>query len=266
MARFSRYIGIDYSGAETPTSRLSGLRAFMAVMDGEPAEQNTTTGDGTVAKHMRWNWTRKELSFWLLEQLKSPMPTVVGIDHGFSFPEAYFQRYGLKTWDGFLDDFCKHWPTQEDHVYIDDIRESGPARTGKINEFRLTDRQAKGTQSVFKFDGQGTVGKSSHAGIPWLHLLRRQRELSGRLHFWPFDGFEVPAGRSVVAEVWPTLFRRMYPCVDGRTKDQHDAFCVAKWLQEADSHGTIGRYLAPAVPAGSSATISREGWILGLAS
>jgi hypothetical protein len=30
MAIFSRYIGVDYSGAETPTSSLKGLRVYMA--------------------------------------------------------------------------------------------------------------------------------------------------------------------------------------------------------------------------------------------
>ena len=28
MTLFSRYIGIDYSGAETPTASLKGLRAY----------------------------------------------------------------------------------------------------------------------------------------------------------------------------------------------------------------------------------------------
>jgi len=114
QTRFGRYIGIDYSGAETPTSRLSGLRVFMAVSGGQPTEQNTTTGDGTTSKHMRWNWTRKELAHWLLYQLKDPEPAIVGIDHGFSFPDTYFQRYGLRSWDEFLEDFCKHWPTDQD--------------------------------------------------------------------------------------------------------------------------------------------------------
>ena len=51
---FDRYIGIDYSGAKTPTSRLSGLQVFMATVDRNPdkIQANTRTN---------WNWTRKEI-------------------------------------------------------------------------------------------------------------------------------------------------------------------------------------------------------------
>ncbi len=35
---FERYIGIDYSGAETPTSSLRGLRVYMADQDGKLAQ------------------------------------------------------------------------------------------------------------------------------------------------------------------------------------------------------------------------------------
>ena len=262
-AQFRRYIGIDYSGAETSESRLAGLRAFDAGPQGEPCEQNTTTGDGSLSKHMRWNWTRKELAHWLLNELRRPEPVIVGIDHGFSFPESCLNRYGLRTWDDFLEDFCTHWPTDQDGVYVDDIREGKPARTGRMNEFRVTDRRAKGTQSVFKFDGAGTVGKSTHTGIPWLRFLRGHKDLDGRIHFWPFDGFEVPEDSSVVAEVWPTLFRRMYHCPEGRTKDQHDAYAVARWFQEMDSAAGLARFLRPVLSREHEMIVRREGWILG---
>jgi hypothetical protein len=38
MPFFQRYIGIDYSGAQTPTSSLKGLRVFMADGDVLPEE------------------------------------------------------------------------------------------------------------------------------------------------------------------------------------------------------------------------------------
>ncbi|CAA7624209.1 hypothetical protein [Magnetospirillum sp. SS-4] len=41
----------------------------------------------------------------------------------------------------------------------------------------------------------------THAGLPWLLFLRRT--LVTKIHFWPFDGWAVPLGRSVVAEVYP---------------------------------------------------------------
>jgi len=38
MTTFVRYIGIDYSGAETPTASLKGLRVYLAEGDGYPTE------------------------------------------------------------------------------------------------------------------------------------------------------------------------------------------------------------------------------------
>ncbi|MFH1725753.1 MAG: hypothetical protein ABII00_14175 [Elusimicrobiota bacterium] len=211
MSSFKRYIGIDYSGAETPTSRLRGIRVFSATQSDEPREQNTSAGLGTAARHMRWNWTRKELAYWLAEQLSGPEAVIVGIDHGFSFPDAYFRRYGLKTWDEFIEDFCKHWPTDSDHTYVDDIREAGSERTGSMREFRLSEKRAKGVQSVFKFDGQGTVGISTHSGIPWLRFLRRHETLSGTARTSGiFRSSAAPIPRS-----WPRTTNRRGPTMSG---------------------------------------------------
>ena len=38
MADFTRYIGIDYSGAETAGSSLKGLRVYVATRGTEPLE------------------------------------------------------------------------------------------------------------------------------------------------------------------------------------------------------------------------------------
>lgn len=38
MASFSRYIGIDYSGAQTPTASLRGLRVYVANGSDTPEE------------------------------------------------------------------------------------------------------------------------------------------------------------------------------------------------------------------------------------
>ena len=42
---------------------------------------------------------------------KSGRRFLAGIDHAFGFPIPYVERYGIKDWDHFLDDFCTHWPT-----------------------------------------------------------------------------------------------------------------------------------------------------------
>ena len=60
-------------------------------------------------------------------------PTLVGIDHGFSFSLRYFETHRLlPDWPAFLDYFQRHWPTDEDHVDFvrDGVYGNGAARMG----------------------------------------------------------------------------------------------------------------------------------------
>ena len=92
---------------------------------------------------------------------------------------------------------------------------------------RLTEERAGGGKSVFHFDVQGSVAKSTHAGIPWLRFIRQR--LGERVHFWPFDGWSVPPNCSVVAEVYPALRSRTFPTA-GLTPDQQDAYGLERIL------------------------------------
>ena len=115
----------------------------------------------------------------------------IGIDHGFSFPLRYFEVHRLPPdWPRFLEDFQRHWPTDAESTCVDFVRYglagNGAARSGNARWKRLTEERAGSAKSVFHFDVQGQVAKSTHAGIPWLLYLKRQSH--GRVHFWPFDG------------------------------------------------------------------------------
>ncbi len=187
----------------------------------------------------------------------------MGIDHGFSFPITYFHRYRLASWDAFLADFRTHWPTDGDHIAVDAVRSHNP-RTGEPDELRLSERWTTTAKSVFWFEGPGTVAKSTHAGLPWLDRIRRDPLLEGRVHFWPFDGFEVPAGVSIIVEVYPAIFRRRYPDV-GRDVHQQDAYATSRWLQEVHNRGFLNRYLKPPLTASEGRLARYEGWILGVA-
>jgi deoxycytidine triphosphate deaminase len=256
---FARYIGIDYSGAETPTASLKGLRVYEANGTSSPLEILPPSGPKKY-------WTRRGVAEWLATRLAEDVPTLVGIDHGFSFPLRYFERHGLaRDWQAFLEDFRLHWPTDEDGVYVDFVREgdvgNGAARTGETRWRRLTELRAGAAKSVFLFDVQGSVAKSTHSGLPWLLYLRRQ--LGARVHFWPFDGWEIPDGRSVVAEVYPSLWSRNHP-PEGRTADQHDAHSIVVWMQRTDREGGLDEYFAPTLTADELAVACCEGWILGV--
>lgn len=259
-ARFNRYIGIDYSGAETPSSSLRGLRIYMATFDAEAQEVAPPPSP-------RRYWTRKEVAHWLLKRLREPIPTVVGISHGFSFPIRYFEAHQIPPdWDVFLRDFQQHWPTDGPYVYVDFVLDgsvgNGAARIGKSKWRRETEVRSNG-KSVFQFDGQGAVAKSTHAGIPWLLFLRET--LRCLVHFWPFDGFSVPAGKSVIAEVSPALYKHEFPACHGMTGDQHDAYTIASWLKQADATGELQAALHPNLDPGMQLVAKAEGWILGVA-
>lgn len=255
---FQRYIGIDYSGAETADSSLKGLRVYLAGTDGDAVEILPPPGPKKY-------WTRRGIAEWLLEQLRQDTPSLVGIDHGFSFPLRYFEVHHLPPdWPNFLDDFQRHWPTDAPHTYVDFVRHGsvgdGEARSGSARWRRICEERCK-AKSVFHFDVQGSVAKSTHAGIPWLRYLRR--ELGEAVHFWPFDGWSIPTGQSAIVEAYPALYKQQFP-LENRTGDQQDAYSIAVWMRQADQAGQLSAYLSPELPGNIKGIAGVEGWILGV--
>ena len=258
-AAFNRYIGIDYSGAENCNSSLKGLRVYMADHSSEPREVAPPPG-------LRKYWTRKAIAEWLVEKLSETCHALVGIDHGFSFPQRYFEKYRLPhDWTVFLNDFQKHWPTDEKNTYVDFVREGecgdGASRCGDSRWRRIAEVRA-GAKSVFHFDVPGSVAKSTHAGIPWLRFLRRRAK--DRIHFWPFDGWKVPPGKSAVVEVYPALWSHSF-LRDGRNSHQQDAYAATEWLRRSDQDGSLERFFSPSLTAHEKEVPKVEGWILGIA-
>jgi hypothetical protein len=258
-SEFKRYVGIDYSGAQTPTSSLKGLRVYMS-------DHNTTPLEIQPPPSPRTYWTRRGIAEWLLERLLEDQPTIVGIDHGFSFPLRYFECHHLPPdWPEFLDDFQLHWPTDDDNTYVDFVRNgqigNGADRAGNSRWRRLTEERSGGAKSVFHFDVNGSVAKSTHSGIPWLRYLRQN--LGDRIHFWPFDGWDIPTGKSAIVEVYPSLWSKGFVRED-RTQDQHDAYSVAAWLRQADLDGKIATYFNPHLTPAERTVAQVEGWILGI--
>jgi hypothetical protein len=254
---FDRYIGIDYSGAETPSSSLRGLRMYVADLVSLPVEIPPPVGPKKY-------WTRRGVAERLVEILSENTPTLVGIDHGFSFPLQYFEKYHLPLdWEAFLDDFQRHWPTDDEYTYVESVRDgvwgNGAARTGKSTWRRIAEIRARRAKSVFHFDVQGSVAKSTHSGLPWLRYIRSRTSV----HFWPFDGWQIAAGRSVVAEVYPALWSRSFPR-EGRDGHQQDAYSIAAWLRRADMDGYLGGFFEFYLEEKERKVAEIEGWILGV--
>ena len=83
------------------------------------------------------------------------------------------------------------------------------------------------------------------------------------MHFWPFDGWAIPSGKSAVAEAYPSLWKHLFPR-EARTPDQHDAYAIAAWLSESDHGGQLSGFLQPALAPAFRAIAEVEGWILGV--
>lgn len=255
--KFNCYIGVDYSGAQTAYSSLPGLRIYRADQIAPPVEV-------PPPKSQRKYWSRAGIADSLADRLAEDGPALIGIDHGFSFPLAYFDKYRLPhDWSAFLEDFQRHWPTDE-AIYVDFVREGlngdATARCGDRRWRRLTEVRARSAKSVFHFDVQGSVAKSTHAGLPWLLLLRKQFP---RVHFWPFDGWDPAPGSHVIAEVYPALWSRSFAPED-RNGHQHDAYSIVAWMRQADASGDLVKFLTPRLTPAERRTAEIEGWILGV--
>jgi hypothetical protein len=125
----------------------------------------------------------------------------------------------------------------------------------------VTEIRSKAAKSLFHFDVQGSVAKSTHSGLPWLRYIRNN--VRGPVHFWPFDGWEIPEKTSAVVEVYPRMWNRSYPKAEP-TDDQHDAWVITEWLRSADADGRLRQALTgPSEPADRDVA-GIEGWILGV--
>jgi hypothetical protein len=257
MPQFARYIGIDYSGAEAPTSRMPALRVYQSTTTTQSREVFNPSG--------RKHWSREQIAKWLLAELQSGPPAFVGIDHGFSFPLPYFEKYKLqKVWALFLADFQQHWPLHDPHMYVDFIRDGlygrGHLRCGDSKWRRIAETRCR-AKSVFHFDVPGSVAKSTFTGLPWLLYLKSN--LLDSVHFWPFDGWDPPPGRSVIVEAYPALISAQFPRKD-RTRDQHDAYSLAEWFRQLDQSDALGQYWHPQRTPKEESIANIEGWIFGV--
>jgi len=87
--------------------------------------------------------------------------------------------------------------------------------------------------------------------------------LGERVHFWPFDGWQIPPGRSAIVEAYPALYKHSFAAED-RNPDQHDAYSIAAWMQQADQNDQLTVFLNPNLPPAMRGEAEVEGWILGV--
>ena len=83
---FIRHIGIDYSGAQTPTASLKGLRVYLAEGDAPPAE--IVPPPPSPMKY----WTRRGIAEWLVELGALPPGAETARDASHVLPNCDFRE------------------------------------------------------------------------------------------------------------------------------------------------------------------------------
>ena len=269
---FDQYIGIDYSGANTPVARLNGLTVYRSGQGAKPGIVFPYKDDCDL-------WSRKLLAQWMVEELGDPEKrTLVGIDHAFGFPVDYFNRHPevpRDNWGHFLTDFREHWPTDQDETRVRDfIRRPDQPRRGEPDWLRITDEHVRDHRGrhvnpapVFDFNaGARNVAHSTHAGLPWLLYVRQELRVANvEVHFWPFDDWPIPPGQSVIVEIYPRVWNGQFTAeTQGMNGDRRDAYCVSRWMSEMDENDLLGPYFDPGVPDDQRDQARTEGWIFGV--
>lgn len=292
MARFSRFLAIDWSGAKGERHR--GIALAMADLAGGPPALLTPPPRG---------WSREDVLALLLNDL--PPDTLVGMDLGIALPfadaGAFFPGWSASPTDAralwaMVDDLCagdQHLGASSFVAHPEASRyfrhagnrtgdrfhlAAAPTREGR---FRVTEaaQRAQGVRPVSNFNlvGAAQVGKSSLTGMRLLHRLE------GRVPVWPVD--PLPDSGSAIVEIYTSIAALVGPARGTGTKlrshealnrvlaalgsppvggdgpiDDHssDALASAAWLR-AVAHQP--RYWAPG--ALTAAIAATEGWTFG---
>ena len=141
-----------------------------------------------------------------------------------------------------------------------------PHKCGDLTEWRLCDKRAKTTSSVWQLAGAGSVGSQVLTGIPRILQLRTDPRLAMISQIWPFETGLCydPRPQIVFAEVYPSLVE---PAPERNlVKDAKQVRTIAAHFASLDEAGALGALFE------GDPTLSRvermiieteEAWILG---
>jgi hypothetical protein len=205
--KFNHYIGIDYSGAKKSDNRLSSLKVYSSKGFDDPVIENPPSQGDNIFK----NWSRKEVADYIINIVSQDKRIIIGVDHCFSFPMIYLKKNRIQSWDHFILHFSSLKFVNKYDIDVEGFKSYYKNNNYKY-DLRLTEKWTSSAKSVFLFGFQGSVANSTHTGLLFLNYIRKNcRE---KLHFWPFDGWVIPENKSVIAEVYPSIFHNRYPKED----------------------------------------------------
>lgn len=272
MARFERFIGIDWSGAATDED---GVALAIAVAEGTKKPRIVKRADGG----RRTKWSRRAACDWLAHELAHGAPrTLVLVDAGFAFASGAAELLvGARSWSELASGFgalYRHHGTARavaQHVNarfpdgapfrFDDARNDLRWYAAHhVPYYRQTELLVPQTISEFYLGSGSAVGFHT---ITLLAALDALRNRSVAFAVWPFED---AAEGHVLAECYPSLCRSLAPIAHD-DPDERDALAMCRWARGVD--------LAPffelaEVPVGRDTRktwtqqIAEEGWILGV--
>lgn len=223
---------------------------------------------------------------------------LIGFDFPFGYPTGTAARLSLPglpwrhTWQALADDLedapdngnnridvaerLNERLSGEPFPFWGNVREENRAylvRRGRrphgardLTEWRLCDKRAKTTSSVWQLAGAGSVGSQVLTGLPRVLQLRTDPQLAMISHIWPFEtGLRYdPRPQIVFAEVYPSL---VAPEPEpGIVKDARQVRTIAAHFAALDAEGALGALFEgdPALtPAERKIVETEEAWILG---
>jgi precorrin-8X/cobalt-precorrin-8 methylmutase len=289
---FDAYLMVDWSAAASPTGGKDSIWWALLRRDGDAVELTRRENPKTRAA------ATADLANVLAEIAEDGARILAGFDFPFGYPCGTARRLGMPglpwrhMWQeiaDLLDDATDNKNNRIDVAEGLNERLSGAAfpfwgnvreetrafllRRGRrphaeddLAEWRLCDRRARTTSSVWQLAGAGSVGSQVLTGIPRVLQLRTDPRLATVSHVWPFETglTHDPHPQIVFAEVYPSLVEPEPE--PGTVKDARQVRTIAMHFAELDAAGDLGALFEgdPALSATERTIVeNEEAWILG---
>ena len=289
---FDAYLMVDWSAAAKPSKGKDSIWcALLQRQDGQlrlVRRENPHTRSAATA----------DIACLLATLAENGTRVLVGFDFPFGYPAGTAERLGMSglpwrhMWQelaDLLDDAADNGNNRIDVAESLNARISGEAfpfwgnvreeerpclrRRGRrpheesdLDEWRLCDRRARTTSSVWQLAGAGSVGSQVLTGIPRVLELRTDPRLAMISGIWPFETglAHDPRLQIIFAEVYPSIVDPE-PEPD-MVKDARQVRTIAAHLAALDEDGKLEMYFGgdTALTAAERRTVEREeAWILG---
>jgi len=292
MALFDAYLMVDWSAASKPAKGKDSI--WWALLRRRGGEVQLTRRENPTTRASATEAIADALADLAAEGIR----VLVGFDFPFGYPDGTAQRLGMvglpwrHMWQeisDLLEDESNNANNRIDVAEGLNARISGEAfpfwgnvreeertclvRRGRrphgeddLTEWRLCDRRAKTTSSVWQLAGAGSVGSQVLTGVPRVWALRTDPRLAMVSGIWPFEtGLAYdPRWQILFAEVYPSLVEPE-PEAD-MVKDARQVRTIAAHFAALDEAGELGAFFAgdPALTPAERCIVEREeAWILG---